>query len=129
MDSASLSWICTLVLFECHFFLKIVFEHTLITLYYLYRYYILDTAQLQVLKLCYKVKKYCQVLKSRKINYQVRRCFADAAQVTGIRTQAKAVTDKKVEGFFQLIPGETTMEHVKLLIGQLNYIYPLTSVS
>ena len=72
----SLSWICTLVLFECCFLIKIVFEHTLITLYYLYRYYILDTAQLQVLQLCYKVKKYCQVLKSRKINYQVR-CFAD----------------------------------------------------
>ena len=59
------------------FLKKIVFEHTLVTLYYLYKYYILDTAQLQVLQLCYKVKKNCQVLKSRKSYYKVRRCFAD----------------------------------------------------
>ena len=77
MDSASLSWFCVLVIFVCHFSKKIVFEHTLVTLYYLYRYYILDTAQLQVLQLCYKVKKNCQVLKSRKSYYKVRRCFAD----------------------------------------------------
>jgi uncharacterized protein DUF6532 len=51
------------------------------------------------------------------------------ARVSSIRTQAKGVTDKKVEGFFQLIPGEETMERVKLLIGEMNYIYPLTSVS
>ena len=51
------------------------------------------------------------------------------AWVSSIRTQAKGVTDKKIEGFFQLIPGEATMERVKLLIGQLDYIYPLTPVS
>ena len=51
------------------------------------------------------------------------------AWVSSIRTQAKGVTNKKVEAFFQLILGEETMEHVKLLIGQLNYIYLLMSVS
>ena len=44
-------------------------------------------------------------------------------------SEAKGVTDKKVEGFFQLIPGEVTVEHVKVLVRKLNYIYPLTSVS
>lgn len=51
------------------------------------------------------------------------------ARVSSIRTQAKGVTDKKVEGFFQLVPGEETMECVKSLIGQLNYVYPLMPVS
>ena len=50
-------------------------------------------------------------------------------RVSSIRTQAKGVIDKKVEGFFQLIPGEETMECVKLLIGEMNYTYLLMSVS
>ena len=89
MDSASLSQFCTLVMPSCTiqaplsaylstaFLKKNVLEHTLVTLHYLYRYYTLDAVQLQVLKLGYKVKKYCQVEKSRENNYQVRRHFAN----------------------------------------------------
>jgi hypothetical protein len=46
-----------------------------------------------------------------------------------LRTQCKKVTDSKVEGFYQLIPGDEAIKLVKALTDEnQDYLYPLKPV-
>jgi len=50
------------------------------------------------------------------------------ARVAGIRTRAKEFTDKKVEGFYQLVGEEESKKRVSEYTKSVNYIYPGASV-
>lgn len=50
------------------------------------------------------------------------------SRVASIRTRAKEFTDKKVEGFYQLVGGDECRKRVNEYTKHINYIYPGPSV-
>ncbi|KAF8811591.1 hypothetical protein BYT27DRAFT_7062984, partial [Phlegmacium glaucopus] len=76
---------------------------------------------------CSKRLKYFEIIKRLKVDDELVKLCARVinARVSNLRTRPKGITNKKVEGFYQLLAGDDAGSRVKALTNEdQDYIYP-----
>ncbi|KJA19342.1 hypothetical protein HYPSUDRAFT_143866 [Hypholoma sublateritium FD-334 SS-4] len=88
-----------------------------------------ETFHRDVFLRCARRLEYPEITKRLKDDYELVKLCARVinARISLLRTQSKGITDKKVEGFYQLVSGSEAEKRVKELTNEdQNYIYPMT---